>query len=594
MAADPLNQPTVRSVKKWLDDCKSTSSPKGSHTICSSPEPAWIPSRLIEVKKVGGEPQIHLVQREHLDDNPEYTALSYRWGDSGKVAPSKQNQELTKTLEEIALSTKNQESYWKEIPWKHLPKTLQDAAVTTHELGIRFLWIDSLCIIQDDKIDKAKEIGQMTQVYAHATLTIMPRRANSARDPFLNERSAPSGSARFPFKGEDGQETELTLYDAKAIAEKDSTVELDRRGWCFQEHLLSRRILEIGTWVTEWSCRRDRGSPSNADGWCRTTPSEMHPKALDWTQASRETDEDRSTLARTQGSQTTASLSDYIMFLSTKPVDGHPRPPSQSILNYWWNIVSAYTMRSLSVQTDRPLAISGIAERFASLITGGRYVAGLWVQDLSRSLLWAPERQSPHDRRCLRATEYQGPSWSWTAINRPVYSCTADRTLHAVSKVLSVECVPLYQEAPFGALKSGMLRIIGPALSFECRGYGLYDIRNLKGINSNDSELWPHGGLWPGSPRIQWDTHERMLDWTHVTLLALLSGVNSSGAISTEGLALTHTDGHYRRFGQLACFGKQMVRNVTILGVAPAVTTGCHGNLSLSELLHAQGRHFRI
>lgn len=550
MAANPMSQQTIESIKKWLQDCKGCGSPTEGHTICSLSQPAWIPSRLIEVKQCGQDFQAKLVYRNDLKDKPEYTALSYRWG--GPV--------------QGALSTINQKGYHQDgIPWRNLPKTLQDAAVTTFELGIRFLWIDSLCIVQDDQDDKDKEIGQMTRVYTHATLTIMARRASEANDPLLNERTAPAGTTLFTLNGANGQEKELTLHFPKAVFEKD-TVDLDRRGWCFQEHLLSRRKLDIGPWVTTWSCRQDRDLSCNTDGWRPKGRVELHPDSVDgrwgdaysWWIASDGIGRDHSKLPRDCTVNNT-HIMDYIIFLSADPVDRHPRPSSESVLNRWWKVVNAYTQRSLSVPTDRPLAISGIAESFASSMPGGGdaagsrrgYAAGLWEQDLPRSLLWM--RLSRESYRDLAKDDpeeidsrspvrpYQGPSWSWTSINHEVV--LDDCAIPAISRILSVECVPRHRESPFGAVESGMLRIDGPTFDIECRGTSRsYEVRQ-KGMSGD--EFKPTLGF------MIWDdiAEPFFSDWTSVTLLALLSGRNQLGNTTTKGIALTQAGGQYRRFG---------------------------------------------
>lgn len=541
MAVDPLNQQTVTSIKKWLADCKGSGSPTEGHTICSSPLPAWMPSRLIEVKESGGKLCMNLVQtpKEYPKGRPEYTALSYRWGGS-------------ETLEKVALCSTSEESYQENIPWENLPETLQDAAVTTHKLGIRFLWVDSLCIIQDDEHDKHKEIGQMAQVYTHATLTIIARRAVTANDRFLNDRSAPFGTAHFTYKGTEGQETELTLYPHQAIREKD-TVELETRGWCLQENLLSCRILEIGPWTTEWSCRQTREAdsslPFNADGWCRTPSPRTHPESQRWGPAPQ------SDLPQNRRIPKYPSLNDYIMFRSANPVHRQPKQVTRAIFQFWWKVVSAYTRRSLSDKGDRPLAISGIAESFAASIPGGRYVAGLWEQDLPGSLLWKANDDPPYlDGRCRsRPIGYQGPSWSWTAINGHAFCDILEAdNMDPISTVLSIECVPLYHEAPFGALQrdSGILKINGPVYDFECRGSGFEHRERKRKKGASGGE--------PGASFnfISWDLDELNLDWTSVTLLALCSETRkktkrqSREPRVTEGIALwIEADGRYRRSG---------------------------------------------
>src|SRR5271163_1886085 len=97
-----------------------------------------------------------------------YTALSYCWGGD---EPLKMTAKLLR-LWELQLS------------WQHMPRTIQDAIIATREPGIRLLWIDSLCIIQDNAEDIAFEISQMTSIYSNATVTIAASRAKSTSKGF--------------------------------------------------------------------------------------------------------------------------------------------------------------------------------------------------------------------------------------------------------------------------------------------------------------------------------------------------------------------------------------------------------------------------
>ncbi|KAF3763647.1 HET-domain-containing protein, partial [Cryphonectria parasitica EP155] len=330
------------------------------HMLCSLSGPRYLPSRLVEVQPQDSGLHLKLVRGENLNPDAKYTALSYCWGNDSEVLLAK------------ALKTENLESYETEIPWETLPQTLQDAAVTTHRLGMHFVWVDSLCIIQDDDNDKVKEIAQMAQVYSHATLTIMVNRAARASDGFLHQRSPPLGTSNLLFRSPDGTEGWVSLYFKHEFWHEEKS-KLDKRGWAMQEHLLSRRTLEIGTYMTEWSCRTERGLPSHSDGWSN----------------------DR--LTRGFGSP----------FQNARR-----RWSADDVLDTWEMVVKAYCDRSLSLPTDKILAISGIAERFASSTPGiGRYAAGLWEEGLPTSLMWQTWDPSPS-----RPTEYQGPSWSWTAI----------------------------------------------------------------------------------------------------------------------------------------------------------------------------------
>ena len=79
------------------------------------------------------------------------------------------------------------------------PKTLSDAIKVCHEIGIRHIWIDALCIVQDDPKDKAREISQMGRTYKYATLTIMAASTRSVYEGFLGDAKIDAPKAKLPF-----------------------------------------------------------------------------------------------------------------------------------------------------------------------------------------------------------------------------------------------------------------------------------------------------------------------------------------------------------------------------------------------------------
>ncbi|PNP81445.1 hypothetical protein FNYG_05251 [Fusarium nygamai] len=172
IVGDPLSDTTAAAIREWKDRCDISQSE--THTICSRPSPKFLPTRLLEIVRVDDDqkPFVKLVDAKSLGEDIEYTALSYCWGGNLKNC----------------LKESNKDSYRTEISWDDIPKTIQDAILTSHKLKIGFIWVDSLCIIQDSKqADKEIEIGQMTQVYTHAALTIAARRAPDAHTGFLHE-----------------------------------------------------------------------------------------------------------------------------------------------------------------------------------------------------------------------------------------------------------------------------------------------------------------------------------------------------------------------------------------------------------------------
>lgn len=148
-------------ARGWLEECRS------SHASCRSRDPT-LPSRVIDV---GTRYPVRSV-RIHWADEGEtgrYTCLTYCWGGPQPLSTKRANaQDLTDGI----LVSK-------------LLKTLQDAIATAFKLGLRYIRIDCLCIIQDDKEDVAREIGNMSQIYLEASVIISAARANTVHEGFL-------------------------------------------------------------------------------------------------------------------------------------------------------------------------------------------------------------------------------------------------------------------------------------------------------------------------------------------------------------------------------------------------------------------------
>lgn len=118
--SDPLSENCIQRMKEMLDFCKR------NHPRCRVE--STLPLRVIEV---GPEPKLYCTNGE----NAEYVALSHCWGST---------QNLTTTTSSLAKRIEG-------IPWDDIPKTFQDAILLTRELGFAYIWIDSLCILQDDQ-----------------------------------------------------------------------------------------------------------------------------------------------------------------------------------------------------------------------------------------------------------------------------------------------------------------------------------------------------------------------------------------------------------------------------------------------------------
>lgn len=209
-----------RLLRDWITDCNNDHK---CREICYN----FSPTRLIDVGH-SQKDSMRLVT-ETTPEHSRYIALSHRWGETDGTR-------LFWTL------TSNIEKFKEHISFETLPYTFQDAVTTTRALGVQYLWIDCLCIIQDDSYDWHIESQRMEHIFSSAYCTIAATCATSVTDGFLKPRAQRRYAT---LRTSDGQ----PLYMCEAIDDFRRDVEeghLNQRGWVLQERVLSTRTLYFG------------------------------------------------------------------------------------------------------------------------------------------------------------------------------------------------------------------------------------------------------------------------------------------------------------------------------------------------------------
>ncbi|KAI0903508.1 heterokaryon incompatibility protein-domain-containing protein [Ustulina deusta] len=398
---------TFQLATNWLLQCIS------EHEMCRDTQhdadaSIFIPTRLIHINAdILHEVKLEaFASRGHGDRNIRYAALSYCWGGDqvGKtikanVAPRAQGFSL-----------------------KDQTKSIRDAVAVARALGFQYLWIDSLCIVQDDNEDMARELGRMHYVYQKAHLTISAARSTASKDGFLG-RCQPLCAVSFKYRGPDGTLGTVVAH-LKATGQSEP---IHERAWTLQEHLLSKRLLVFGSFGLGWVCR----DASHSDG--------VQENAYG---------------VRTEISERIADRGN----------------PAQSM--EWGEVVGRFSSRSLTDHNDRLPTVSAIAVTFSAVRNPGQYLAGLWETSLHDDLLWQVDDLKPS---VPRDQQPSFPSWSWASMRGPVeYSDYQfhNRLTVATLEFTSASVPPTFSKAPFGQVKHGVLHMAGHLVPVRCRAVG--------------------------------------------------------------------------------------------------------------------------
>lgn len=403
---------------------------EGEHEYCGSRRGHFVPGRLLHFKK--SQDDTFQVTLTSPSTPTPYVALSYCWGG-----------EQPHRLEKSRLSNYRENG----IPWSTIPATIQDGIRTAEAFDYDAIWVDSLCIIQDDDKDMSNELAGMEEVYRSADFTIVAARSDAAKKGFRDVREE-DFVCSLPFIAEDG--TASWVY---VLADPFNRDPGDRRAWMMQEAYLSRRLLRFGRLWTELSCHtfRDDGKIEIlriSDGW---NPS-LYP---------------------TMGGPHLPPLSSLLELSELRlltGVDDIPDTVAQATTApfEWMLAVTEYTSRSLSFPSDRSVAIAGLAKFFAKS-RDDNYIAGNWSRDLAKELCWQKKPRLDDPQPCEDDSQLPkacATSWSWTSVNTPVVF------LHALGSQLNrhyKECIRVlefrYQlkspNMPYGAVNYAHLKIRG-------------------------------------------------------------------------------------------------------------------------------------
>lgn len=447
-------------IREWAKLCEESH----AHPDCKRDASAVLPQRVIEISADGKDSgSVTLALRETNGQMGRYIALSHCWG----------------TIPIVTTNLANMEHMKQEINVESLPQTFKDAVHCARKLGIKYIWIDSLCIIQDSTSDWEIQSSKMASVYANAYFVLVAASADSDTKGFLHER--PKRYQGIPLEAFEGSGVYEVMVNhtmphpsglwkvrAKSVM-LDSQV--DRRAWVMQETVLARRVVYIHTSEMLWECNSkvmcECGmASSTGSGRARV----RHFDQSD--QQSRRFTAYRSTKqSDLSGDYPTfrAMTIGFSFFRQSYEIDLSTRPfarlHSAECTYAEWRliIVPLYTAKRLTYVKDKLPALSGLASRVKDYLED-EYIAGLWRGDMPMSLIWYVRSNS---KRSALST-YLSPSFSWVSINRPVIYPALHRYNEFGGPMygsLTVEVLEAKTSVkgsnPFGLVDDGHLRLEG-------------------------------------------------------------------------------------------------------------------------------------
>ena len=211
------------------------------------PDDVDLPTRVLHIKRITPELDIELLETKGMKGR--YCALSHCWGPKDK--------QPLRTLKE------NLEQFSKRVPPDAIPKTFQDALIITKELNIKYLWIDSLCIVQDNRDEWEQESKVMGSLYEKATLMIAASDApDSSKGCFsIVQRRPEPKIVTMPLINKENQILGELHLSAMPLGQCDPDYSLlNKRAWAFQERHMSRRKIYFMPGGLAWQCKEMVGS----------------------------------------------------------------------------------------------------------------------------------------------------------------------------------------------------------------------------------------------------------------------------------------------------------------------------------------------
>ena len=428
-APDTGSHETSEIIKAWIEYCV------GSHSDCATSVQTTgrLPTRLLQIEKSWESFKIKLCLSSALSPFTSYATLSHVWGSGSPMR----------------LVNENVLQYQQDIPLASLPQTFADAIQLTNALGLSYLWIDSLCIIQDSTVDWEVESTTMCDIYRGSTINVAASASVDCNGGLFRQRNpllVTPCIMDVSYKQEAGaRKGGPYALSCEIACDRDPLVDepLSRRAWPVQERILAPRTVYFTARKIYFAC-------------CKKMTSDVDPCSLIGYNGFNE---------------------DLVnIWTRNRPALAPHSPKLDFCLKHWKRVVQQYTHGQLSFESDKLVAIAGLAKHMqrTCLIPNITYLAGLWSFELIDWLMW---RRSKTLRSLARPKAYRAPSWSWASVEGEVewkpdrssyekfgtanFEMRTSPTSNQLYGASIVEARTSPTSDPFGSVHEGYIRIRG-------------------------------------------------------------------------------------------------------------------------------------
>ena len=338
-------------------------------------EPQCLDAKLVATQECQGTEKVMLpmtISFLFSDSDLQYLTLSHCWGKTTYFTTTRANEAEMR----------------QRILYDKLPLTFRHAFEVARRLGIRYLWIDSLCIIQGDGDDWAREASKMSDVYSRCYATIAAEFSENSNGGLYNRVSTLQDEDHFgdhvvlSTRLADGQPNDLYISSCHiplVDRELEGSSKLSRRGWALQERILSPRTLHFTTSQLVWECRKrydTEGLNHHINSWYEDT-----------------------------------TMANFRLLLQERD----PQSETEILPRWYHDVVEPYSGRELSEPSDKLMALAGLANLTAGTV-GSTYLAGMWQAHLTEFLHW----ESRGDRTYDGPPIAKYPSFSWASVQSSV------------------------------------------------------------------------------------------------------------------------------------------------------------------------------